>query len=95
MEIQFKRRNGELFWGEMSASAMEVDGVPCVLSITRDISPEKMAESTIRNLAFYDPLTGLPNRRFLSEKLYQIQAAAAPAIPGAALCGTGPLQDIE
>ena len=74
MEIQFKRRNGELFWGEISASLMEVDGVPCILAITRDISHEKMAESTIRNLAFYDSLTGLPNRRFLSEKLYQIQA---------------------
>ena len=36
----------------------------------------KVAENTIRNLAFYDSLTGLPNRRFLSEKLNQIQAAA-------------------
>ena len=77
MEIQFKKKNGEVFWGEMTASHMEVEGVPCVLSITRDISAAKAAESTIRSLAFYDPLTGLPNRRMLTERLrHPVDAAA-------------------
>ena len=75
LEVQFKKKNGEIIWGEMSASEIEIDGTECVLSITRDISHMKTAENTIRNLAFYDSLTGLPNRRFLTEKLYQIQAA--------------------
>jgi diguanylate cyclase (GGDEF)-like protein/PAS domain S-box-containing protein len=74
LEVQFKRKNGEAFWGEMSASAMEVDGVPYILSITRDLSEVKAAENTIRNLAFYDPLTGLPNRRLLLERLHQTLA---------------------
>ncbi|MGA2886952.1 MAG: PAS domain S-box protein [Terracidiphilus sp.] len=69
IEVQFRKRNGELFWGQMSASPMEIDGVPCILSITRDISPAKAAENEIRTLAFYDPLTGLPNRRLLLERL--------------------------
>jgi diguanylate cyclase (GGDEF)-like protein/PAS domain S-box-containing protein len=73
LEIQFKKKNGEVIWGEMSASPIEIDGVECLLSITRDVSHVKVAENTIRNLAFYDSLTGLPNRRFLSEKLNQIQ----------------------
>jgi diguanylate cyclase (GGDEF)-like protein len=55
----------------MSASVVEIDGVPCILSITRDISAAKAAENTIRSLAFYDPLTGLPNRRHLTERLRQ------------------------
>jgi diguanylate cyclase (GGDEF)-like protein len=55
----------------MSATLMEVDGVPCILSIIRDLSAAKAAESTIRSLAFYDPLTGLPNRRHLLERLRQ------------------------
>jgi diguanylate cyclase (GGDEF)-like protein/PAS domain S-box-containing protein len=76
LEAQFKKKSGEIVWGEMSASLFEIDGAPCILSITRDISHVKMAETTIRNLAFYDSLTGLPNRRFLSEKLHQILSTA-------------------
>ena len=71
LEVQFKKKNGEVIWGEMSATLMEVDGVPCILSIIRDLSAAKAAESTIRSLAFYDPLTGLPNRRHLLERLRQ------------------------
>jgi diguanylate cyclase (GGDEF)-like protein len=50
---------------------MEINGVPHILCITRDISTAKAAENTIRSLAFYDPLTGLPNRRMLMERLGQ------------------------
>jgi len=77
IEIQFRKRNGEVFWGEMSASVMEIDGVPCVLSITKDLSAAKTAENTIRSLAFYDPLTGLSNRRMLMERLRHPLNAAA------------------
>jgi diguanylate cyclase (GGDEF)-like protein len=34
-----------------------------------DISERKKAEEQIRKLAFYDPLTGLPNRRLLTDRL--------------------------
>ncbi len=77
MEAQFRRKNGEIFWGQMSASAIEVDGVPSVLSISRDISGAKVAEDEIRNLAFYDPLTRLPNRRLVSERLRQSMSSSA------------------
>ena len=75
LEVQFKKKSGELFWGVMSASAMEVDGVPCILSITRDLSEVKAAQNEIMNLAYYDSLTGLPNRRRLLERLRQTLAA--------------------
>jgi diguanylate cyclase (GGDEF)-like protein/PAS domain S-box-containing protein len=71
MESRIRRKNGEIIWGEMSASLMEIDGVACILTVTRDLSPAKAAEKEIRNLAFYDPLTGLPNRRHLLDKLRQ------------------------
>ena len=71
LEIQFRKKNGDIFWGEMSVSVMEIDGVPCILSITRDLSAAKQAEKTIRSLAYYDPLTGLPNRSHLMERLRQ------------------------
>jgi diguanylate cyclase (GGDEF)-like protein/PAS domain S-box-containing protein len=75
LEVQFRKKNRELIWGEMSASLMEVDGVACILTLTRDITTAKAAEKTIRSLAFYDPLTGLPNRRQLLERLRQPPAA--------------------
>ncbi|MGA2673005.1 MAG: PAS domain S-box protein [Terracidiphilus sp.] len=77
LEAQFRTKSGELFWGLMSASIIELDGVACMLSITRDISDAKLAEDEIRNLAFYDPLTGLPNRRLLMERLHQTLVSGA------------------
>jgi len=74
LEAQFRRKSGEVFWGLLSASKIVLDGEPCALSVTRDISEAKMAEDEIRNLAFYDSLTGLPNRRLLLERLRQAQS---------------------
>jgi len=74
LEAQFRRKSGEVFWGLMSASKIVLDGEPCILSVSRDISEAKTAEDEIRNLAFYDSLTGLPNRRLLLERLRQAQA---------------------
>jgi diguanylate cyclase (GGDEF)-like protein/PAS domain S-box-containing protein len=42
---------------------------PSILSINTDISARKAAEQKIENLAFYDPLTGLPNRQLLLDRL--------------------------
>jgi PAS domain S-box-containing protein len=48
-EFQFRKKSGGVFWGEMSASVMEIDGIPCVLSITRDLSAAKAAEEALHN----------------------------------------------
>jgi diguanylate cyclase (GGDEF)-like protein/PAS domain S-box-containing protein len=76
LEFQLRRKNGEIFWARMSASLIEIEGTQCVLSFARDISEAKAAEDEIRNLAFYDSLTGLPNRRLLAERLRQTMAAS-------------------
>ena len=75
-EARFRKKNGEVFWGLMSASVIELEGVPCILSIARDISDVKTAQDEIRHLAFYDPLTELPNRRLLLERLRQTVTAS-------------------
>ena len=74
MEVDFVARDGRVFKGLVSAQRLTVDGVPCVMSIIRDITARKAAEAQIHNLSFSDPLTGLGNRRHLMDRL----AAALP-----------------
>ena len=69
LEALFTRKDGQTFWGLISATLVEIAGTRCALTITRDITSAKAAEDEIRSLAFYDPLTGLPNRRLLLERL--------------------------
>lgn len=47
-----------------------------IVGVSRDISERKKAEEKIRNLAFYDTLTNLPNRRLLFDRLGQIRSAS-------------------
>jgi len=42
---------------------------PTLTGTVRDITEQKRAEQQIRDLAFYDSLTGLPNRRLLEDRL--------------------------
>ena len=71
LEVRMRRKNGEVFWGQLSASFADIDDESCVISYIRDVSEAKADEEKIRNLAFYDTLTGLPNRRLLWERLRQ------------------------
>jgi diguanylate cyclase (GGDEF)-like protein/PAS domain S-box-containing protein len=75
VEVQLRRQCGEAFWVHMSASLIELDGVSCLLTVLRDVSHAKVAEQEIKKLAFYDPLTGLSNRRLLFERLQQTRAS--------------------
>ena len=77
LETRFRKKNGELFSGLVSAAVIELNGVPCIVSFLRDISGAKAAADKIRDLAFYDPLTHLPTRRLLMERLRQTLAAGA------------------
>ncbi|MGB7595929.1 MAG: diguanylate cyclase, partial [Gallionella sp.] len=47
------------------------------IGIVQDFTERKAAEEKILNLAFYDPVTGLPNRRLLLDRLQQAMASSA------------------
>ena len=47
-----------------------------LMGITEDITERKKAEEQVRNFAFYDTLTQLPNRRMLNDRMGQAMAAS-------------------
>ncbi|MGY6274776.1 sensor domain-containing protein [Methylomonas sp. MgM2] len=78
-EIWDKRKNGEVYPKWLTITAVKDDAgiVTHYVGTHIDISDRKAAEDEIRNLAFYDPLTKLPNRRLLRDRLQQALASHA------------------
>jgi diguanylate cyclase (GGDEF)-like protein/PAS domain S-box-containing protein len=72
-EVWDRRKNGEIFpkWQTISAVSGADAKVTHYVAAFSDISERKEAEEKIRSLAFYDALTGLPNRRLLLDRLQQ------------------------
>lgn len=66
-ELWGKRKNGEIYpqWASVSAIRNARGEVTHAFSIFSDISERKRNEERIHQLAFYDTLTGLPNRALL------------------------------
>ncbi len=71
----WRHKNGALRSVSMAGELINLDGVDCVLAYTTDITARKAAEKQIQRLAFFDPLTNLPNRRLLMDRLEQAMAA--------------------
>ncbi|MGB6241917.1 MAG: EAL domain-containing protein [Castellaniella sp.] len=73
MEFQMTCQDGRLRTVALSGLQLEGD----YLVTLEDLTGRKAAEDEIRYLAYNDPLTGLPNRRLLLDRLQQVLAASA------------------
>lgn len=78
-EIWNRRKDGGIYpeWLSISSIKNAHNHVTHYLGTYSDISEPKEAERKILELAFYDPLTGLPNRRLLLDRLQRILIASA------------------
>jgi diguanylate cyclase (GGDEF)-like protein/PAS domain S-box-containing protein len=71
-----QRKNGDLFPAEVCLTAFTLSGRRTLLATVRDITERKAAEERIQFLAYYDALTGLPNRTLLQDRLGKALAGA-------------------
>jgi len=77
-EIWDRRKNGEVYpkWLTITAVTDRSGEVVRFVGNFSDITARKVAEEEIRNLAFYDALTQLPNRRLFQDRfLLALQAS--------------------
>ncbi len=78
-EVWDRRKNSEVYpkWLTISAVKGENGAVTHYVGSHVDMTERKAAEEEVKNLAFYDPLTRLPNRRLLLDRLDHALASSA------------------
>ena len=77
-EMQRVTHDGQPIWVSISGEPIfDAEGrFTGYRGVARDITERKLAEAQIQRLAFYDELTGLPNRRLLMDRLERAVAAS-------------------
>ncbi|HYA73973.1 MAG TPA: EAL domain-containing protein, partial [Roseiarcus sp.] len=75
-EIWNRRKSGEIFpaWLNITAVRGDRGEITHYVGTLIDITERKAAEKEIEHLAYYDPLTQLPNRRLFLDRLQQALA---------------------
>jgi diguanylate cyclase (GGDEF)-like protein/PAS domain S-box-containing protein len=71
-----QRKDGNVFPAEVCLTALTLSGQPKLLATVRDMTDRKVAEERVQFLAYYDALTGLPNRTLLKDRLSKALAGA-------------------
>ncbi|HRE17194.1 MAG TPA: PAS domain S-box protein, partial [Rhodocyclaceae bacterium] len=75
-ESMARRKDGTPLPAQVTATLTTYRGRPASIGTVIDLTEQKAAEARILELAQYDPLTGLPNRRLLEDRVHQALAEA-------------------
>ena len=78
-EVMFRRKDGSSGWAMVNLSLVDDDSDVSrhiVEGTLIDITERKIAEDKVQSLAYFDALTGLPNRTLLRDRLCKALAAA-------------------
>jgi diguanylate cyclase (GGDEF)-like protein/PAS domain S-box-containing protein len=74
IEFRYKHRDGHWIFleahGRLVVEEDEDEEIQAIVVDARDITEQKKAKETIHHLAYHDPLTRLPNRRFFITHLH-------------------------
>ncbi|WP_106497862.1 PAS domain S-box protein [Lentibacillus sp. Marseille-P4043] len=70
VEMRVRHQQGHYVWLEATTTPIIENGeIKQLVSISRDITERKKRREELANMAFYDFLTGLPNRRTFDDRL--------------------------
>ncbi len=78
-EIKLHRRDGQVRTLLQSLRRLDYYDEPCWLFSAQDITEHKQRQEQLQHLAHFDPLTGLPNRVQLAQRLQDAMAQARQA----------------
>ncbi len=74
-EVELQRLDGQGFWARLRVCRLDGQAAEAgCIWVIEDISKRKAAEREIHQLAYFDPLTRLPNRRLLLDRLTEALA---------------------
>jgi diguanylate cyclase (GGDEF)-like protein/PAS domain S-box-containing protein len=75
---RFICRDGEILWAHIAMAWLHDDGdqPTYAVGLVTDITPHHQARQEMRQMAYFDSLTGLPNRQLFLERCSQVLARA-------------------
>jgi diguanylate cyclase (GGDEF)-like protein/PAS domain S-box-containing protein len=73
-ELENRRKNGKLYWEHIRIAPVidEYGNIDHYMAIREDVTHQKEQAELIQHLAFFDPLTDLPNRALVMDRLDQM-----------------------
>jgi diguanylate cyclase (GGDEF)-like protein/PAS domain S-box-containing protein len=74
-EVQLLRGDGRLVWVDVTGAPLDADGSE-MLWMSIDVTPQHQRRHALEHIALHDPLTDLPNRALLQDRLHQAIAQA-------------------
>jgi diguanylate cyclase (GGDEF)-like protein/PAS domain S-box-containing protein len=77
LELEQRCRDGSTVWTEVTAAGLyDGERFVAILGVTRDVDVRREAEARMAHMALHDPLTGLPNRALVQDRVQQAIVSA-------------------